>query len=66
MVQRQIRELPGILLATLTIIQIIYFSVFQYCFVRVFMTIVAVITEAAGRYCLASVHPAFAHIWVRS
>ncbi|KAI4110805.1 MAG: hypothetical protein LQ339_001081 [Xanthoria mediterranea] len=44
--------------------KIIYFGVFQYCFVRVFMTVVAVVTEAAGRYCLASLHPAFAHIWV--
>ncbi|KAL9605178.1 MAG: hypothetical protein Q9179_001610 [Wetmoreana sp. 5 TL-2023] len=29
------------------------------------MTIVAVITEAAGRYCVASINPAFAHVWVR-
>lgn len=29
------------------------------------MTVVAVVSEAAGRYCLASLHPAFAHIWVR-
>ncbi|KAL8970620.1 MAG: hypothetical protein Q9197_003716 [Variospora fuerteventurae] len=43
---------------------IIYFGVFQYCFVRVAMTIVAVVTEAAGRYCLNSLHPAFAHVWV--
>ncbi|KAI4087835.1 MAG: hypothetical protein Q9206_003198 [Seirophora lacunosa] len=42
---------------------IIYFGVFQYCFVRVTMTIVAVITEAAGRYCLNSLNPAFAHVW---
>lgn len=29
------------------------------------MTIVAVITQAAGRYCLESLSPAFAHVWVR-
>lgn len=28
------------------------------------MTCVAVITQAAGRYCLESLNPAFAHIWV--
>ena len=28
------------------------------------MTIVAVISQAFGRYCLESLHPAFAHIWV--
>ena len=29
------------------------------------MTFVAVITEAAGIYCLESLSPAFAHVWVR-
>lgn len=48
----------------LTWFNIIWFGVFQYCFVRVFMTLVAVITQAAGRYCLDSVSPAFAHVWV--
>ncbi|KAL8940707.1 MAG: hypothetical protein Q9211_002146 [Gyalolechia sp. 1 TL-2023] len=47
----------------LTWFNIIYFGVFQYCFVRVFMTIVAVISEATGRYCLQSLNPAFAHVW---
>lgn len=28
------------------------------------MTIVAVITQVAGRYCLESLNPAFAHVWV--
>lgn len=28
------------------------------------MTLVAVITQAIGRYCLESVSPAFAHVWV--
>lgn len=44
--------------------QVIWLGIFQYCFVRVFMTIVAVITEATGLYCLESLNPAFAHIWV--
>lgn len=45
--------------------QVIFLGIFQYCFVRVFMTLVAVITEAAGVYCLESLKPTFAHIWVR-
>lgn len=28
------------------------------------MTVVAVITQAFGRYCLESLNPAFAHVWV--
>ena len=42
----------------------IWTGVFQYCFIRVFMTITAVITQLFGRYCLESLNPAFAHIWV--
>ena len=37
---------------------------FQYCFIRVFFTIVSVVTEATDRYCEASLNPAFAHVWV--
>ena len=48
----------------LTGTQIIWLGIFQYCFIRVFMTLVAVVTEAAGLYCLESLHPAFAHVWV--
>ena len=44
--------------------QIIWLGIFQYCFVRVLMTIIAVITEAAGLYCLESLSPAYAHVWV--
>lgn len=44
--------------------QIIWFGVFQYCFVRVAMTLVAVVTQATGNYCLESLNPAFAHVWV--
>lgn len=31
---------------------------------RVFFTIVSVISQAFGRYCSVSLSPAFAHIWV--
>lgn len=42
----------------------IWAGIFQYCFIRVFFTIVSVISEALDRYCEASLNPAFAHIWV--
>jgi len=48
----------------LIIIQVIYLCVFQYCFIRVFFTIVSVITESTNRYCEDSLNPAFAHVWV--
>ena len=48
-----------------TAVKIIWFAVFQYCFVRVLMTLVAVFSQAIGRYCIESLNPAFAHIWVR-
>ncbi|SMR49881.1 unnamed protein product [Zymoseptoria tritici ST99CH_3D1] len=47
----------------LTWFNVIWVGIFQYCFIRVFFTIVSVISEAFGRYCEASLHPAFAHIW---
>jgi hypothetical protein len=43
---------------------VIWTGVFQYCFIRVFMTITAVVTQILGRYCLESLDPVFAHIWV--
>jgi hypothetical protein len=45
-------------------LQVIWVSIFQYCFVRVFFTVVSVITQAADLYCLESLNPAFSHIWV--
>ncbi|KAL1301494.1 hypothetical protein AAFC00_005738 [Neodothiora populina] len=48
----------------LTWFNVVWIGVFQYCFIRVFFTIVSVITEATGRYCETSLNPAFAHIWV--
>lgn len=48
----------------LTWFNIIWVAVFQYCFFRVAMTIVAVLTQYWGRYCLESLNPAFSRIWV--
>ncbi|KAK4502596.1 hypothetical protein PRZ48_006022 [Zasmidium cellare] len=48
----------------LTWFNVIWAGIFQYCFVRVFFTIVSVISEAFGRYCEASLSPEYAHIWV--
>lgn len=41
-----------------------WISVFQYCFIRPFFTIVAVTTQALGRYCQSSKDPRYAYIWV--
>ncbi|KAK1058137.1 hypothetical protein LTR33_013473, partial [Friedmanniomyces endolithicus] len=43
---------------------IIWIGVFQYCFIRILFTVVSVVTEELGRYCEASLSPAFAHVWV--
>lgn len=48
----------------LTWFNVIWVSVFQYCFIRVFMTIVAVVTNHFGLYCVESLNPAFSHVWV--
>ncbi|KAK4561583.1 hypothetical protein LTR86_004262 [Recurvomyces mirabilis] len=48
----------------LTWFNIVWIGVFQYCFIRVLFTIVSVVTEETGRYCEASLSPAFAHVWV--
>ncbi|RMD42869.1 hypothetical protein DV735_g2293, partial [Chaetothyriales sp. CBS 134920] len=48
----------------LTWFNIIWVSIFQYCFIRVSMTIVSVVTQAIGIYCLESLKPEFAHVWV--
>ena len=46
-------------------IQIIWIGVFQYCFIRVLFTIVAVIAQIWDVYCQDSLSPAFAHVWVQ-
>ncbi|RVX71172.1 hypothetical protein B0A52_03538 [Exophiala mesophila] len=48
----------------LTWFNVIWVSIFQYCFIRVFCTIVAVVTQAFDRYCLSSLNPAFSHVWL--
>lgn len=48
----------------LTWFNVIWVAVFQYCFIRVSMTITAVLTQYFDRYCLESLNPAFAHVWV--
>ncbi|EME84193.1 uncharacterized protein MYCFIDRAFT_109209, partial [Pseudocercospora fijiensis CIRAD86] len=48
----------------LTWFNVIWAGIFQYCVIRVLFTLVSVITEAFGRYCEASLSPAFGHIWV--
>jgi hypothetical protein len=48
----------------LTLVQVVWFSVFQYAFVRVLFTIVSVVSQSLDRYCAHSLNPAFAHIWV--
>ncbi|OQE14915.1 hypothetical protein PENSTE_c032G05040 [Penicillium steckii] len=47
----------------LTWFNIIWTGVFQYCVMRVLMTIVSVLAQATGRYCEESMSPAFARIW---
>lgn len=49
----------------LTWFNIIWIGVYHYCFIRVAMTIVAVLTQYYERYCESSLSPYFAHVWVR-
>jgi hypothetical protein len=48
----------------LTWFNIIWIGVFQYCFIRVLFTFVALITQLLRRYCDSSLSPVFAHVWV--
>ncbi|KAJ5272792.1 organic solute transporter Ostalpha-domain-containing protein [Penicillium angulare] len=48
----------------LTWFNVIWIGVFQYCILRVVLTVIAVAAEAADRYCQNSDSPKFAHIWV--
>lgn len=48
----------------LTWFNIIWLGVYQYCFMRVAMTIVSVITQYFGKYCESSNGIQFAHIWL--
>ncbi|OJJ43606.1 hypothetical protein ASPZODRAFT_73827 [Penicilliopsis zonata CBS 506.65] len=48
----------------LTWFNVIWIGVFQYCFLRVAMTIIAVVAQYYQLYCEDSDDPAFAHVWV--
>lgn len=48
----------------LTWFNIIWIGVYHYCFIRVAMTIVAVVTQHYQRYCESSMSPYFSHVWV--
>ncbi len=49
----------------LTWFNIIWIGIYHYCFIRVAMTITAVVTQHFSRYCESSNSPVFGHIWVR-
>jgi hypothetical protein len=42
----------------------IWVAIFQYCTVKVALTMIALITQATGRYCIETLKPAFAHVWI--
>lgn len=48
----------------LTWFNVIWISVFQYCFIRPFLTVVAVISQTQGVYCQSDMDPRFAYVWV--
>ena len=48
----------------LTWFNIIWVGIYHYCFIRVAMTVTAVVTQHYNRYCESSNSPVFAHIWV--
>lgn len=48
----------------LTWFNIVWIGIYHYCFIRVAMTITAVVTQNFDRYCESSNSPYFAHIWV--
>jgi len=48
----------------LTWFNVIWFGIYQYCFIRVAATITAVVTQYFEKYCESSNEPWFAHIWV--
>ncbi|KUJ14231.1 DUF300-domain-containing protein [Mollisia scopiformis] len=48
----------------LTWFNIIWTGIYQYCFIRVTMTVTAVVTQYFNKYCESSNSPVFAHIWI--
>ncbi|KAG6035593.1 hypothetical protein E4U41_006007 [Claviceps citrina] len=59
--QRGIWRIPK---SGLTWFNILWIGVYHYCFVRVAMTISAVISQYYHRYCESSNSPVFGHIWI--
>ncbi|KAK3687379.1 putative DUF300 domain protein [Podospora appendiculata] len=48
----------------LTWFNIIWIGIYHYCFIRIAMTITAVVTQYFHRYCESSNSPVFSHIWI--
>ncbi|PWI71400.1 DUF300 domain protein [Purpureocillium lilacinum] len=48
----------------LTWFNIIWIGIYHYCFIRVAMTISAVVSQYFKRYCESSNSPVFGHIWI--
>ncbi|CAK7272798.1 hypothetical protein SEPCBS57363_005328 [Sporothrix epigloea] len=48
----------------LTWFNIIWIGIYHYCFIRVTMTVTAVVTQYFGRYCESSNSPVFSHVWI--
>ncbi|PWY71695.1 DUF300-domain-containing protein [Aspergillus heteromorphus CBS 117.55] len=48
----------------LTWFNVIWVGIFQYCLMRVLMTIIGVITQHFGVYCEETLNPQFAYVWI--
>ncbi|RCI09831.1 hypothetical protein L249_3996 [Ophiocordyceps polyrhachis-furcata BCC 54312] len=48
----------------LTYLNVVWIGVYHYCFIRVAMTVSAVVAQYFKRYCESSNSPVFGHIWV--
>ncbi|KAG6013650.1 hypothetical protein E4U54_006488 [Claviceps lovelessii] len=59
--QRGIWRIPK---SGLTWFNILWVGVYHYCFVRVAMTVSAVVSQYHHRYCESSNSPVFGHIWI--
>ncbi|KAK2600029.1 hypothetical protein QQS21_005263 [Conoideocrella luteorostrata] len=59
--QRGIWRIPK---SGLTWFNIIWIGVYHYCFIRVAMTVSAVVSQYFHRYCESSNSPVFGHIWI--
>lgn len=59
-----LHALGGCWVWELIIRKVIWIGVFQYCFLRLILTILAVAAESKNLYCEDSDNIAFAHVWV--